>query len=454
MSVKLHRNTKKILTRTELNKSSNKSDIRDIRNIFYKSNNKNDVITNLNEFYDKYLNNTKFNNFNSNVALFSKEVLGKSGASVGILENNKNMVIKTYYYDSNKKRLSIPSKSPSCIIINNNLNEILINLVLKNIKNLVNLNVHELAAIKKHTNEMRDFCISDNGSSIIAPLIGFNLSKFGNTYDLLIGNPLETTFAKLDEVMNLARTDKIAPEVFTSNFKYVRYITNFRELLVINHLPILEKLMKSKNIADHDIILLYDKFMATIVESYLNTIKILQKYIKYINTDSKLTNTFVKYNKCKCPEFAALKEHGFIIDFKLILSDLEKSTYEINGYKIITYPRHPSKIILYKLIGQGLLHDVRYSCTPKFDKICPQLTIYDFDILLFVIDLYAFYLRAAPNMLDYMETTSHVIIKILNSTPRKFAILKNILQKNKYTINQHYASILNYIIIKYCKALN
>ena len=451
MSIISHRNTKKILKHVSSSKSEK---FNDIRNIFYKSNNKNDVIMNINEFYDKYSNNDKFNNYNKNVVLFSKEVLGKSGALVGVLENNKNMVIKTYFYDSNKKKISVPSKAPSCIIINNNLNEILIHLVIKNIKNLVNISVSEIATIKKHTNEINDFCISDKGSSIIAPLIGFNLSKFGNNYDQLVGNPLETTFAKLDEIMRLAHTDKIAPEVFTSNFKYIRYITNFRELFVINHLPILDKLMKSKNITDHNIISLYDKFMSTIVESYLNTIKILQKHIKYINTDVKLTNTFVKYHKCKCPEFTKLKEHGFIIDFVLILSDLEKSTYEINGYKIITYPRYPSKILLYNILGQGLMYEARYNCTPKFNKLCPQLSIYDFDILLFVIDLYAFYLRAAPNMLDYMENTSHVIIKILNSTPRKFAILKAILEKNKYKINKHYASILNYIIIKYCKALN
>jgi hypothetical protein len=449
-------NTKKHTNKytKKISQSQRKSPLDDLRNIFNKSNTKNEAIDLIVKFHDNNLNNKKFDNYNKKVELFSKDVLGKSGASVGILNTNKNMVIKTYYYNTSDKKLYVPSTSPNCIVINNYFNEIVINLVIKNLKYLVKLNVHEIASIKKHTNEMHDYCISDNGSSIIAPLIGFNLSKFGHQYDQLVGNPLETTFAKLDQIMKLAHTDKIAPEVFTSNFKYVRYITNFRELLVINHLPVLEKLMKSKNNDDHDIILLYDKFMSTVVDSYLNTIKILQKHINYINTDTKLTNTFVKYHKCKCPEFQILKENGFIIDFVLILSDLEKSTFELNGHKIITYPRSPAKVALLSFIGQGLLHNVRYSCTPKFDKLCPQLSIYDFDILLFVIDLYAFYLRAAPNMLDYLESTSRTIINILDSTPRKFAILKEILVKNKYKINKHYASILNYIITKYCKALN
>ena len=90
----------------------------------------------------------------------------------------------------------------------------------------------------------------------------------------------------------------------------------------------------------------------------------------------------------------------------------------------------------------------------KHTHVYTSISIYDFDILLFVIDLYAFYLRAAPNMLDYLESTSRIIINILDSTPRKFAILKEILVKNKYKINKHYAIIINYIITKYCKALN
>jgi hypothetical protein len=230
-----------------------------------------------------------------------------------------------------------------------------------------------------------------------------------------------------------------------------KYLTNLKELLVNNHLPILKQSYLEKDI---DIIRLYDSFMANKLKGYIMTLKVFQKHLKFINNDTKLNNVFIRYEKSKNTKLDPLTRKGILIDFVPILSDLEKSIIEINGYKIITYSNSPNKTKILKALDMGLIYRVRYECESKFSKVCQKLSIYDFDILLLVIDLYVLLLAEIPDIFDYLPHINKLIMDSLELDENQFMIFKKLLINGKYKIGIGGSFHLGEIIKKYCMLLN
>lgn len=229
------------------------------------------------------------------------------------------------------------------------------------------------------------------------------------------------------------------------------------ELIVNNHIPILKNFLNNINVSRNEkdnFMDLYDKFMYSKLNGYFDTVKIFQKYLHFINNDTKLNNVFIKNEKNTDTTLEPLKKEGIIIDFTPLLTDLEKSVIEINGHKIITYSNSPIKSKILHSIDVGLIYNVRYECNSQFNKICPKLTIYDFDILLLTTDLYILLLKASQDIFNYLSKTNKLIMKILNLDERKFEIYKKLLINGRYNIGMGGSFHLGEIIKKYCKLLN
>jgi hypothetical protein len=287
------------------------------------------------------------------------------------------------------------------------------NLIFKNIEHFSNINSSEKKLIKKHILEIDDYGFTEKTFYITMPLIGFNYV-----------NPIT---------------------------KKGKYLTNMRELLVNNHIPHLKNIF---SLNDKSILELYDSFMANSLKGYIAVLKIFQKHLKYINNDTKLNNVFIRHVKNKNPELNPLRNQGIIVDFVPLLSDLEKSIIEVNGYKIITYSNSPKKTKILKALDIGLIYRVRYECESKFNKVCQKLTIYDFDILLLVIDFYILLLAEIPNIFDYLPLTNKMIIESLKLDENQFSVFKKLLINGKYKIGMGGSFHLGEIIKKYCMLLN
>jgi hypothetical protein len=218
-----------------------------------------------------------------------------------------------------------------------------------------------------------------------------------------------------------------------------------RQLLDKNHSKLLKKAILEKR---NDILNEYDKFIAKKINSYLEVLRLLQKYLYYVNSDIKLTNIFIK--KSSNQETDILSKYGFITNFETIMADLEKSSININHLKITTEPSLLFKFVipLSKLIRKGLVYDVRYGCNTKM-KTCSKIDILDYDVLSVVIDLFVQLITIKTDILDDFTELSKCIISYLGNT--MFTKLKHILEEGKYKINGNYSLKIGNIISKLCK---
>ena len=318
--------------------------------------------------------------------------------------------------------------------ISNKFNEIFINYLLTNLNDIISINKYEYTKIKNHIIPLLNSGISNNGSYIILPLIGLtipisNVCIQNNTTANPNTNSNTNTNTNTNSNINNCKT---------------QFVTNLRELIEFNHSKLL---VKAFNENRNDIILEYDKFMSKKIKDYFEVLRLLQKHLKYINSDVKLTNVFIKIDNTKNK---ILNNWGFITNFKLILSDLEKSSIIINNLKITTKPLSPLKIILAHLIKKGLMYDIRYSCD-NIAKSCNKISIFDFDLLIFIIDYYAYMLRINN---DYIATMNNIFnmmnefisIEILN-------VLSQSLNKGKYKIDKNYSFIIGNILQKICNSI-
>lgn len=113
-----------------------------------------------------------------------------------------------------------------------------------------------------------------------------------------------------------------------------KLLTNLFEILINNHIPILKKAIKNN---DLKILEIYNKFIVSLLSDYSRVLLVLQKYINYINTDVKLNNVFIKSVKNENPLYNKLRDQGFLIDFIVIVADLDKSFFISIIYKL--YPK-------------------------------------------------------------------------------------------------------------------
>jgi hypothetical protein len=397
----------------EINKDDNM--LKALKVILFKSDNIDQIISKMQDLYINTIDNMKYESYASHFIPYN-DIGGKSGAVLGSLSNQVNMVMKMNTIKKSEMGESLlikGSKSGKCILVNNKFNEVLMNLIFKNIEHFSNINSEEKKLIKKHILEIDDYGFTGKTFYITMPLIGFNYV-----------NPIT---------------------------KKGKYLTNLRELLVNNHIPHLKNIFSSD---DKSIMELYDSFMANNLKGYITVLKILQKHLKYINNDTKLNNVFIRHVKNKNSELNALRNQGIIVDFVPLLSDLEKSIIEVNGYKIITYSNSPRKTKILKVLDIGLIYKVRYECESSFNKVCQKLSIYDFDILLLVFDFYILLLAEIPDIFNYLPSTNQLIMDELNLDEKQFDVLKNLLINGKYKIGMGGSFHLGEIIKKYCMLLN
>ena len=378
--------------------------------------------------FTKYMNNTK---------LLSSQ--GKSGSIVGEFTLMQNTIIKFYKFDLDVDKLF---KLDECLKINNKINETLTNLVIKYLPKLFQLSPADILKLQRNTNTIIDYGFSDRGVYTILPKIGI--------YD--------------------NKSDK--------------YITNFRELLEYNHYLVFNNNVfvnnhdsddndKKNEKMIKDILEEYDTMISEKFNNYLETLEILQKTIYYINSDSKLSNIFIRQssngNKKINSKWTLLDSIGIITDFEFIIADLEKSSYTLNKFQdntnyfknmIITYPRNKLKNYLLKLIGYNLMHNVRLTCNKslKNTKCNNIFELLDYDLLCIVILFYDNILKFNKNIIESLPETKKIFLKYfkmndnnINEKNKKLEILINMLKKDKYNINSMYSYIINKVINNFCE---
>jgi hypothetical protein len=392
------------------NHRSDDNNIQTLRNLLLNTTNIDNIIQGLNDFYLNNINYKKYENYKNQFV--SIKLGGKSGAALGYLSKQKNIIMKMNFIKKNQQIVKL-DKHRKCIFINNKFNEILINFIFKNIEAFTNISKSEKEYLQNHILEIDDYGFTQKTLYITTPLVGFNYN------------------------------DSIT--------KKNKYITNMNELLVNNHIPALKKILKDDNT---DLINLYDHLLSTKLKEYFETLKIAQNYLHFINNDTKLNNVFVKYQKNDDKSLTPLINQGLITDFVPLLSDLEKSLIEINGHKIITYSNSPIKSKILHSLDIGLIYNVRYECESGFNKICQKLSIYDFDILLLTTDLYILLLGLSKNIFEYLPRTNKLVMEVLNLEQDKFDIYKKLLVLGNYKIGIGGSFHLGEIIKKYCKLLN
>jgi hypothetical protein len=364
------------------------NDIKDeLINIVYNTLDSKIIVYSLRDLFLTNVNNEKFIKYKNDLIPFSKNIQGKSGAVVGYLKDMPNSVIKIHYFKKNISNLIYQNKN--CVVFNANYNEIFINILLHNIKDLPNFSSSEIIAVKKHLLEIEDYGIGNNGSYIITPLVGM-------TYE-------------------------------TDNKLY--HMNTFYDIIKLNHTPFLKQLLDEQN---NELLNLYDEFLSIKLNELFNVFRILQKNMNYINSDSKLNNIFIKFTKNKNIKFEKLKQYGFVIDFILLLSDLDKSLIHINDNKFLTAYDKFVPYFIAVLFGYKITRNIRHTCKLKINDICPNIIINDFDILCIIIDLYRNLLKINLNILNYIPKTHDLHKTYLSITELNFKKLLNHLQNTKY----------------------
>ena len=299
-----------------------------------------ETISNLKSLIIKNIDNIKFTNYQKHFIPFDKNKQGNSGAVLGYIKNDPKTIIKFFYHNNNKQNYDSLFKSDTCVQIKNNLNEVFLNNIFNNLNSLNVFTENELNDIKPYILRIKDSGFSDKGTYILLPFIGFEL-KTPN----IQGSPLT-------------------------------YVTNFTEIISLNHKIVLDKAYKTQN---KEIINLYDEYLALLLNKFIYVLRLLQKGLEYINTDLKLNNIFISRKINNNHKFHKLKSYGFDIDFQLLVCDLDKSIIKINGIKSIAISDSPFKVMLAKTAGMGLIYHVRYQCISDFEEKCKKFKTIDYD---------------------------------------------------------------------------
>jgi hypothetical protein len=414
-SYKKNISIKLVSKKTKIRSKNVDNFVKALKQILFETSNRNEIIQKIKALCIDSIDNIKYESYKQYFVPYGN-FTGKSGAVVGYLSNNVNTVMKLNLMKKNElygNSIAKNYKSDKCVFIDHKINEIIISIILQNIEYFVNINSFEKKLIKNHTVGIYDYGISEKGVFLTMPLVGFNY---------------------------------VNPDTKKNN-----YLTNFLDLMIYNHLPLL-KIANSNN--DIQIFELYDSLLFNNILKYTQVIKILQNHLKYINTDIKFSNIFIRYEKNKDSSLNHLRDKGFLIDFNLLLADLDKSIIEMNGTKILANPAIIHKLL--KLINIGFSNNSRYSCNPNFSKVCKNISIYDFDILSIFIHLYAILLEYVPNIFNYLNKTNKLAMELLNLDENKFDILKKLLINGKYKLAKTFgvSFLLGEIIKKYCMLLN
>lgn len=346
--------------------------------------------------------NEKYSRIMEQLRPFPGIKLGRSGAVVGTLSNMPNAVIKAFRGSANPLTKKTSSK---CIQINNHFNEIYMNLLITRLPELMKLTIRETKILREHTMQLLDYGASSSGSYIIMPMVGIK-----------------------------------GPEG--------QLLTNLREVFMNNHAPLLR-------MASSEILLAYDSYISKRIKEYMDCLQLLWRHLNYVNSDTKLTNVFIrKLDKpLRDHDAKVLRDAGFLVDFELLLSDLEKSSIMLNGVHINTYPSSMLKIRAAKLVGKDLIYNIRHDCSDaKFKRVCGGNDRALFDYLMFFIDIGALMIRISPKILDFLPKYMDIVKNIIGET--NSGIYKTMLEHEHYVIDKRYGYYLNNIITKFCSKIN
>jgi serine/threonine protein kinase len=372
----------------------------------YKLKNIDKIIENINNFFIKIQSNN-FIKYKKQFKSFDKKKLGKSGSIIGIINNNKIMK-HTIINKKIKKYVKISNNT--CIKIIFPLNEIYINIILNNLPKLVKYKkLEKLEKYKNNFIKIYDYGIYNNNIFIISEKIGFE------------------------------------------------NINNLNDIFRNNYIPKLLYFIKNDK---YELLRLLIKFIVEKIEDYLGLLLLLNKHIGFVHSDLKLENVFVRYNNNSNKKYRILKENDIIIDYILLISDLDKSVLEINKIQTIPYitnlfDRLKNKILFMKT---KINRDIRFRCKTK-KYFCSNFKSYKFDILTLFINI----LGILIYNFDKIKLDKNKIKKILNPflellkkklkiNTKNLEILFNIIYKNKK--NKYYFIEYDIMINNFCNKIN
>lgn len=392
----------------KLNNNSNK--INELINSFYENSNSSNITKILVNFYNINYDDAKFKKYKDQFNSFDKSNQGRSGGIVGTLNNYPDKILKIHKISNHKVSDLIKCKYTNANI-DYKFNEIIINYVLSNLKYIQDFEKDDLNYVNKFLIKMYDFGFSKNAIYFV--------------------------------------NDKVGIEHLNFNNKKI-YVTNFSQLMDSNHIPLINKAIQENN---SDVLRLYDLLLTIKFKEYMKAVSILQDKIGYLNSDSKLNNIFIKQIKNTDSKFDVLKDYGFIIDFRLLISDLDKSSIVVNKTKIFPVFEKPEilKFIGIKFLGLVNLeirHQLEKNLIYKNNVYCNLINYNTYDLICCVVNLFIILYKNTNKSVDinsYLVNFNNLIKTELNIDDIKYNTLHNIIKKRAPLFNGKYTT---YFIIQ------
>ncbi len=379
------------------------------------NNNPNDIAEYLKTVIKNKIDNDKFKKIEADFQSFDASIQGRSGAIVGFLKSNPNIVVKIQYFKKEANYDKMFEINKKCLKINNKLNEVVSNNILNNLKYLNKFTPSELKKVNKHILPLIDSGFSDKAIYTLFPLVGF---------------PINTPNGEL-------------------------YCTNLTDILTHNHIPILKNLFAEQSSSSKNIIKKYDSVMSKNLDKYFKALQLLQDKIEYINTDLKLNNVFIKKNNKSSKEHNDLLKEGLITNFEMLITDLEKSIHKLFDTKVLTYPNNKLKVRLADSVNFGLVYRVRYQCISDFNKKCPTFNHKIYDNIFMIVNLIVVLLRYFN-----IQQINENIPKIMNVLSNHLKLNKevnmkmtHIISKNIFKKDKRVGLYLDRLIYNICKKM-
>ena len=429
---KKSKNKTNILT---INRESNKHEtylqknIKYLKNILFKSDN---IVSDLDIFFTNIENKEIYNYYKNIFKPFSKNKMGKSGAILGYLDNNK--IIK--FNEISKKQNSINYKN--CVYLKYNFNELLLNLILSNLKHFIKKKseLKKLSSIEPYILKIENGGIKNQNTFIIMNKIG------------------------------ILHNDK--------------FYTNLNEIFINNYIPKLLDCIKENDTKTLDE---FNKFLSEILTNYFRVLKFLNTNIGFIHTDSKTLNIFVNKNDKFTIKYKKLKNKGFIVNYIPLVSDLDKSTLNLkiknetsktkknnNNLRnlqsskakskkksnnkipndtpliILPYDDSPFKTNTSKMFGFDFIYHTRYLCDSDRKNICRIFKSYHYDRLTVIFELYIIIYKFLE--IPSGKKNCYSLFHVFNRNVSKF------LDINEKQTELIYKTIKNSILIKNAESLS
>jgi hypothetical protein len=394
---KTRKNIKKTKKNSKSNDMSNekkKNETTEFINSFYENSNSSSIIKNLINFYNLNYDDAKFKKYKDQFNSFDKSNQGRSGGIVGTLNNYPDKILKIHTISNHKVSDLIRCRYNNANI-NFKFNEIIINYVLSNLKYIQDFEKDDLKYVNKFLIKMYDFGFSKNAIYFV--------------------------------------NDKVGIEHLNFNNKKI-YITNLSQLMDSNHIPLINKAIRENN---SEVLRLYDLLLTIKFKEYMKAVSILQNKIDYLNSDSKLNNIFIKQIKNTDSKFDVLKDYGFVIDFRLLISDLDKSSIVINKTKIFPIFEKPEilKFIGIKFLGLVNLeirHQIEKNLIYKNNVYCNLINYNTYDLMCCIVNLFIILYKNTNKSIDinnYLVNFNNLIKTELNIDDIKYNNLHNVIKK-------------------------